>query len=157
MVAAEGSWTIAYVAFVAFVSLEIPLWLAVCLTIFLTSGHFVCSVLFANEFRYLIESELIGNTVTWGIVACAGFWIHRKTEGATRRAFLDTRQSIQARLAAHDENDKLGKQICLHSTRCSVRNSIKDYLNLQYNVYYAFFDLQSDCYFLFCQHTWLTK
>lgn len=41
------------------------------------------------------------------VIGISGFWIRRRAEGACRKAFLDTRQSIQARLDAHDENDKL--------------------------------------------------
>ncbi|CAG7818171.1 unnamed protein product, partial [Allacma fusca] len=109
MVAAEGSWAVAYVLFIAFVSLEIPLWIAGVMFLLLLSGHFVCALFFTQGFRYLQWSELIANGLTWFIIAVTGFWIHRRAEGGTRKAFLDTRQSIQARLAAHDENDKLGK------------------------------------------------
>ncbi len=113
--AAEGSWAVAYVIFIAFVSLEIPLWIAVILAVVLSVGHSVSAYFFATAFGYLQLSELVANVLTWGIIAVTGFWIHRRADGATRKAFLDTRQSIQARLAAHDENDKLGNSKVLNS------------------------------------------
>lgn len=99
----------AYVLFVAFVSLEIPLWIAGVMFVLLCSGHMAVAILFADSFRYLQLPELIANGITWVVISLTGFWIHRRAEGGTRKAFLDTRQSIQARLAAHDENDKLGE------------------------------------------------
>ena len=109
MVAAEGTWAVAYVLFIALVSLEIPLWIAGGMFIALCMGHLASAIIFTQGFRHLQLSELIANNLTWSIIALTGFWIHRRAEGGTRKAFLDTRQSIQARLAAHDENDKLGK------------------------------------------------
>jgi hypothetical protein len=113
LVAAEGAWAIAYVLFIAYVSLEVPLWIAGLLTVALTAGHFVTAILFCDLFRYLQMSQLIANGVLWTVISVCGFWIHRRAEGACRKAFLDTRQSIQARLNAHDENDKLGRWIFL--------------------------------------------
>ncbi len=111
MVAAEGAWGVAYVIFIIFVSLEIPLSVAIFVTIAMTMGHTLSAILFADAFRYMQVSEILANNLTWLAIAISGYWIHRRSEGATRKAFLDTRQSIQARLAAHDENDKLGKQV----------------------------------------------
>jgi len=107
LVAAEGSWAVAFVIFIAFVSLEIPLLVGVGLATALSIGHAVSAYFFATSFSYLHVAQLVGNVLTWITVGITGFWIHRKADGATRKAFLDTRQSMQARLAAHDENDKL--------------------------------------------------
>lgn len=105
--AAEGSWAVAFVILIAFVSLEIPLLVGVGLTGVISTGHTVAAYFFATSFSYIQVAQLVANLLTWASIAITGFWIHRKADGGTRKAFLDTRQSIQARLAAHDENDKL--------------------------------------------------
>lgn len=107
-VAAEGAWAVAYVIFIMFVSLEIPLSVAITASLLFTVSHSLSAIYFADAFRYMQISEILANNLTWLAIGVSGYWIHRRSEGATRKAFLDTRQSIQARLAAHDENDKLG-------------------------------------------------
>lgn len=89
MVVAEGSWAVAYIVFVAFVSLEVPLPVAGVLCILITVSHLICAFLFGTEyFAYLRLAQLISNTVVWVVLALAGFWIHRRAEGGTRKVIL---------------------------------------------------------------------
>lgn len=50
---------------------------------------------------------MVGNIVVFVCVNVAGALMHSLMEAAQRRAFLDTRNCIAARLDMEDENEKL--------------------------------------------------
>lgn len=54
-----------------------------------------------------ISFQLVANSVVAAAVNVAGVWLHQMMEAAQRKAFLDTRNCIAARLHMEDENDKL--------------------------------------------------
>ncbi|KAK4321369.1 hypothetical protein Pmani_007815 [Petrolisthes manimaculis] len=51
--------------------------------------------------------QLVANSVVAGAVNMAGVWLQQMMQAAQRKAFLDTRNCIAARLQMEDENDKL--------------------------------------------------
>ncbi|XP_022256133.1 Ca(2+)/calmodulin-responsive adenylate cyclase-like isoform X2 [Limulus polyphemus] len=53
------------------------------------------------------KAELAANGVTFLSVNMVGFFVHRLVEHGQRKAFLDTRNCINARLEMEDENEKL--------------------------------------------------
>lgn len=54
-----------------------------------------------------VSFQLVANSVVAAAVNVAGVWLHQMMEAAQRKAFLDTRNCIAARLHMEDENDKL--------------------------------------------------
>ncbi len=65
--------------------------------------------------------QLVSNGLVFLAVNVSGIFIHQLTERAQRRAFLDTRNCIAARLEMEEENEKL---VSYHSrtSPSSVRN-----------------------------------
>ena len=59
-----------------------------------------------NHF-YLFYFKVTSNTLIFLAVNIAGVYIHDRTQRAQRKAFLDTRNCIAARLDMEDENEKL--------------------------------------------------
>jgi adenylate cyclase 1 len=67
---------------------------------------------------------MVGNVVVFLCVNIVGALMHSLMETAQRRAFLDTRNCIAARLDMEDENEKLVrllrflKNILFYSSKC---------------------------------------
>ncbi|XP_055914103.1 Ca(2+)/calmodulin-responsive adenylate cyclase isoform X1 [Eupeodes corollae] len=108
-VMAEGVWQIVFVVFLAYAMLPLHIWEAVCFGIILPSVHIGLTAykMFTDTFRYLEYNQLIANIVMFIGVNVAGLVVNIMMERAQRRAFLDTRNCIAARLEIQDENEKL--------------------------------------------------
>ncbi|XP_053949645.1 Ca(2+)/calmodulin-responsive adenylate cyclase isoform X5 [Anastrepha ludens] len=108
-VMAEGVWQIVFVIFLAYAMMPLQIWEAVCFGIILPSVHISLTVykIITDSFRYLEYNQLIANIVMFIGVNVAGLVVNIMMERAQRRAFLDTRNCIAARLEIQDENEKL--------------------------------------------------
>nr|CCF77365.1 rutabaga adenylyl cyclase [Calliphora vicina] len=108
-VMAEGVWQIVFVVFLAYAMMPLQIWEAVCFGIILPLVHISLTVykIFTDSFRYLEYNQLIANIVMFIGVNVAGLVVNIMMERAQRRAFLDTRNCIAARLEIQDENEKL--------------------------------------------------
>ena len=84
-------------------------WIAFVFGVTLAVVHTVVSVLFTWPHLQLLDQwqQVVANLVALVAVNLAGLFIHNLTEEGQRRAFLDTRNCIAARLEMEDENEKL--------------------------------------------------
>ena len=71
--------------------------------------HTVISVVVLDTELHLVTQwqTVIANIIILVTVNLVGIFIHNLTEEGQRRAFLDTRDCIAAKLEMEDENDKL--------------------------------------------------
>ncbi|KAM8718990.1 hypothetical protein ACLKA7_011655 [Drosophila subpalustris] len=108
-VMAEGVWQIVFVVFLAYAMIPLQIWEAVAFGIALPSVHISLTVykIFTDALQYLEYNQLIANIVIFIGVNVAGLVVNIMMERAQRRAFLDTRNCIAARLEIQDENEKL--------------------------------------------------
>ncbi|XP_058819341.1 Ca(2+)/calmodulin-responsive adenylate cyclase isoform X2 [Topomyia yanbarensis] len=108
-VMAEGVWQIVFVVFLAYAMMPLQIWEAVLFGIILPSIHVGLTGynIFNGNFQYLAYQQLAANIVIFVGVNVAGLVVNVMMERAQRRAFLDTRNCIAARLEMEDENEKL--------------------------------------------------
>ncbi|XP_076319683.1 adenylate cyclase 1-like isoform X2 [Tachypleus tridentatus] len=104
---ADGVWEIAFVVFLIYAMLPLKMWVTLGVGIILPGAHFGTSTVFAKEFPGLRWEQLVANGVTFLCVNMVGLFVHSLMEHAQRKAFLDTRNCINARLEMEDENEKL--------------------------------------------------
>ncbi|CAG0878524.1 unnamed protein product [Darwinula stevensoni] len=103
----DGVWHIVFVVFLVYTLL--PLKLSLCLVFGFTLPllQTLVAVLAKPLFEDLRWQQLTANALMHAAVNVAGVFIHVLTERAQRRAFLDTRNCIAARLEIEEENEKL--------------------------------------------------
>ncbi|XP_055525526.1 Ca(2+)/calmodulin-responsive adenylate cyclase isoform X2 [Wyeomyia smithii] len=108
-VMAEGVWQIVFVVFLAYAMMPLQIWEAVLFGIILPSIHIGLTGynIYNGNFQYLAYQQLAANIVIFVGVNVAGLVVNVMMERAQRRAFLDTRNCIAARLEMEDENEKL--------------------------------------------------
>lgn len=108
-VMAEGVWQIVFVVFLAYAMMPLQIWEAVLFGIILPSIHIGLTGynIYNENFQYLAYQQLAANIVIFVGVNVAGLVVNVMMERAQRRAFLDTRNCIAARLEMEDENEKL--------------------------------------------------
>ncbi|XP_055618682.1 Ca(2+)/calmodulin-responsive adenylate cyclase isoform X2 [Toxorhynchites rutilus septentrionalis] len=108
-VMAEGVWQIVFVVFLAYAMMPLHIWEAVLFGIILPSIHVGLTGynIYNENFQYLAFQQLAANIVIFVGVNVAGLVVNVMMERAQRRAFLDTRNCIAARLEMEDENEKL--------------------------------------------------
>ena len=86
-------------------------WLAACFCLALSCVHTVVSVVLlpGQPDSRLVDrwQQLAANILVLLAANLVGLFIHNLTEEGQRRAFLDTRDCIAARLEMEDENEKL--------------------------------------------------
>lgn len=127
---AEGVWQIVFVIFLAYAMMPLQIWEAVCFGFILPFVHISLTTykIFTDTFEYLEYNQvgdgfivlfnypkaflstlyqLVANVVMFAAVNVAGLVINIMMERAQRRAFLDTRNCVAARLEIQDENEKL--------------------------------------------------
>lgn len=105
--AAEGAAHVVWAVFAAYALLPVGAPVAAAFGIFLPTTHTIASALVAQRFPYHIWQQMVGNVVVFICVNVVGALMHSLMETAQRRAFLDTRNCIAARLDMEDENEKL--------------------------------------------------
>lgn len=107
---AEGVWQIVFVIFLAYAMMPLQIWEAVLFGLILPSIHIGLTAykMFTESDRLNFElSQLAANISMFVGVNVAGLVVNIMMERAQRRAFLDTRNCIAARLEMEDENEKL--------------------------------------------------
>ena len=84
-------------------------WVAISYGLLLACGHTVVSaVILDTELQLVAQWQtVIANIIILVTVNLVGIFIHNLTEEGQRRAFLDTRDCIAAKLEMEDENEKL--------------------------------------------------
>jgi adenylate cyclase 1 len=105
----EGVWPIVFVIFLAYAMLPMKIWEAFLFSILLPIGHVGVTGfhIYNGTFKYLAYNQLAANILIFLGINVAGIVINIMMERAQRRAFLDTRNCIAARLEMEDENEKL--------------------------------------------------
>ncbi|XP_075237052.1 adenylate cyclase type 1-like isoform X2 [Lycorma delicatula] len=106
-VLAEGVWHVIFVVFLAYAMMPLKTWIATLFGISMPLLHIVVSTTFNTEFKHLLWQQMTGNIVVFICINIVGVLLHTLLEHAQRRAFLDTRNCIAARLEMEDENEKL--------------------------------------------------
>ncbi|XP_045030921.1 Ca(2+)/calmodulin-responsive adenylate cyclase isoform X1 [Daphnia magna] len=105
--AAEGLWPIVFATFVAYALLPLPTWLATLFGAVMGTMHLAVVVLLPTALPWLAWQQVLGNCLVLLAVNTVGLFLHMVMENAQRKAFLDTRNCIAARLEIEDENEKL--------------------------------------------------
>ena len=102
-------------------------WVAISYGVLLSCLHTIISiVVMDSELRLLTQwQQLAANIIILLSVNLVDIFIHNLTEEGQRRAFLDTRDCIAARLEMEDENEKLVRTLYIFPTTSSV--IMKDY------------------------------
>lgn len=105
----EGVWQIVFVIFLAYAMLPLKIWQAFLFSITLPLFHMGITGfhIYNGTFKYLAYNQLSANIFIFVGFNVAGIVINIMMERAQRRAFLDTRNCIAARLEMEDENEKL--------------------------------------------------
>ncbi|XP_018562676.1 Ca(2+)/calmodulin-responsive adenylate cyclase isoform X3 [Anoplophora glabripennis] len=106
-VAAEGTWQVVFVVFLAYAMMPLKSYIAAVFGFMLCSAHLVVASIFATDFPRMMWQQLGANVVVFLCVNVVGIFMHNLMEHAQRKAFLDTRNCIAARLEMEDENEKL--------------------------------------------------
>lgn len=98
-----------FVIFVTYVLMPLQIWEATLFGLLLPTIHISLSVYqtFFQSHNYFDCSPLWANSIIFVGVNVCGLMINVMMERAQRRAFLDTRNCIAARLEMEDENEKL--------------------------------------------------
>lgn len=105
----EGVWQVTFVVFLSYVLMPLQIWEAILFGLLLPIIHVGLSTyqLLTEPNSYTDYSPLWANGIVFiGVNAC-GLMVNVMMERAQRRAFLDTRNCIAARLEMEDENEKL--------------------------------------------------
>ncbi|KAH1009575.1 hypothetical protein HUJ04_001908 [Dendroctonus ponderosae] len=119
-VAADGTWQVVFVIFLAYAMMPLKSWIAGVFGLLLCSGHVAVSSVFATDFPHLRWQQLSANVIVFMCVNIVGIFMHNLMEHAQRKAFLDTRNCIAARLEMEDENEKLVSELDNHCLRIKI-------------------------------------
>lgn len=105
----EGVWQVTFVVFVTYVLMPLQIWQAIIYGILLPIIHIGLSTfqMLTEASHYYDYSPLWANSITFIGVNVCGLMVNVMMERAQRRAFLDTRNFVAARLEMEDENEKL--------------------------------------------------
>jgi len=106
-VAADGVWQVLFVVFLAYAMMPLKTWVAVLFGLSLPVAHTAVASTLATEFPQLLWQQVTANVIVFVSANVVGVLLHTLMEHAQRRAFLDTRNCIAARLEMEDENEKL--------------------------------------------------
>ncbi|KAK3930408.1 Adenylate cyclase type 1 [Frankliniella fusca] len=106
-VVAEGVWQVVFVTFLAYAMMPLKTWVSTAFGLILSVTHVAVSASFAREFPHLLWQQVSANIIIFICVNVVGLFVHNLMEHAQRKAFLDTRNCIAARLEMEDENEKL--------------------------------------------------
>lgn len=98
-----------FVVFVTYVLMPLQIWEAIVYGFFLPTIHIGLSTfqMLTEAHHYYDYSPLWANSITFIAVNVCGLMVNVMMERAQRRAFLDTRNFVAARLEMEDENEKL--------------------------------------------------
>ena len=108
-------------------------WLAVSYGLLLSCLHTVVTVVLLDTDLHLVAEwqTVAANIIILVTVNLVGIFIHNLTEEGQRRAFLDTRDCIAARLEMEDENEKLVIEMGKFK-QCSMLSIVTGYVVVNY-------------------------
>lgn len=108
-VMSEGVWQIVFVVFLAYSMMPLKIWESAAFGIILPSVHIGLTAykIYWDSFNLFEIKHLVANVFMFVGVNVTGLVVNIMMERAQRRAFLDTRNCIAARLEMEDENEKL--------------------------------------------------
>lgn len=105
--AGQGVWQIAFIAFLVYALTPVSTPIALAYGVVLPSCQAALAATLATPFPPLHWQQLVANSMVAVAVNVAGVWLQQMMQAGQRKAFLDTRNCIAARLQMEDENDKL--------------------------------------------------
>lgn len=103
---ADGVWEIVLVLFLAYTLLPLRSTVVVVVGTLLCAAHTAMAYCFGSPVEDRME-QVLTNFLVFACVHLVGGFVHALMEHAQRKAFLDTRNCINARLDMEDENEKL--------------------------------------------------
>ncbi|XP_059084537.1 Ca(2+)/calmodulin-responsive adenylate cyclase-like isoform X2 [Tigriopus californicus] len=106
-VEADGVWQAVLVIFLVYAMLPMKTVVALVFGLTIPFIHLIVSAVFVQNKLGLHAEQLISNSLVFLAVNIVGLLVHNLMEHAQRKAFLDTRNCIAARLEMEDENEKL--------------------------------------------------
>ncbi|XP_077515230.1 adenylate cyclase type 1-like isoform X2 [Amblyomma americanum] len=105
---ADGLWELLFVLFLAYTMLPVRTRVALLLGAALCAVHTLCALFCARELPGQDRAvQVAANVLVFLCGHLVGVFVHSIMEHAQRKAFLDTRNCINARLHMEDENEKL--------------------------------------------------
>jgi len=104
---ADGVWQIMLVIFLVYGMLPLKTALAFAVGVILPAIHLAVSAAFTEDRVGWKWEQLTANLLLFSAVNLVGIFVHNLLEQSQRKAFLDTRNCIAARLEMEDENEKL--------------------------------------------------
>ncbi|XP_023931289.1 Ca(2+)/calmodulin-responsive adenylate cyclase-like [Lingula anatina] len=104
---ADGVWESVFVILMGYAMMPLRMWILVVYGILLSGCHMVVAAFLANSLPSLLWRQLLCNGIIFTCANVTGAFIHNLTERGQRKAFLDTRNCVAARLNIEDENEKL--------------------------------------------------
>ncbi|XP_074600208.1 uncharacterized protein LOC141854435 [Brevipalpus obovatus] len=105
--AAEGVWQVVLVTFVVYTLLPVKTRISLLFGTIVCTAHLAISVTSAHLFVDYKWNQIWANGLIFVCVNLAGLFVDHLMERAGRKAFLNTRNCISARLEMEDENEKL--------------------------------------------------
>ncbi len=107
-VEADGMWQALFVTFLVYAMMPLRTWIALIYCLAIAAMHLtVTALLTANEKINMHWQQLTANAMVFLAANAVGMFVHNLMEHAQRRAFLDTRNCIAARIEMEEENEKL--------------------------------------------------
>ena len=106
-VEADGVWQVVLVIFLVYGMLPMKTAVALSMGVLLPAIHLIVSASFTSNNFGLRWQQLAANVLVFLSVNLVGLFVHNLMEQSQRKAFLDTRNCIAARLEMEDENEKL--------------------------------------------------
>ncbi|KAJ6225324.1 hypothetical protein RDWZM_003869 [Blomia tropicalis] len=111
----EGVWPIVFVVFLTYTMLPIKIFISMIFAILLCASHIAITMTSMAgldheqhpEKQHYLRQRVIANAIIFVAVNMIGLFTNNLMELAGRKAFLDTRNCINARLEMEDENEKL--------------------------------------------------
>lgn len=103
----EGVFPVLFALFLGYGMMPLRTWVAALFGAALPLVHVAVSAALVDKFQQLLWQQVAANVIIFVCANVVGLLLHSLMEHAQRRAFLDTRNCIAARLEMEDENEKL--------------------------------------------------
>lgn len=107
-VEADGVWQAVFVTFLVYAMMPLKTWIAFVYSVLLAAMHLIVTGVLAPTDKINMHwQQLTANCMVFAAINVVGLFVHNLMEHAQRRAFLDTRNCIAARIEMEEENEKL--------------------------------------------------
>nr|AQT03385.1 adenylate cyclase [Perinereis aibuhitensis] len=104
---AAGVWQITLTIFLVYSLMPLKIYVSIITGLLLPVTHSLIVIFFVQQTHWLLWREITANVIIFLAVNVTGIFVHDRCEHAQRRAFMDTRNCIAARLEMEEENEKL--------------------------------------------------